>query len=298
MKKGFCAVAVLGTLAASGLAVAGGMGSSESKGNVFIGLGGSYNSVALANQKLYGKGVSQTFDRDGIHIDDGSAAGYSVPFNNDKNKLAPQVQTGYFKHFMDSALFWGGKFSYQYLDVTFSNDNMTIAQSGGFINTSTTENLPSSPFTGNYVVQSVQTSVNHDLLLLAFVGNSFKQSDIYLGVGPSVFGMQNKIYNLTGYADLEGVTTNISGAPANFSKTMWVWGGAAQLGAAYHISPTWVFDFNYTYAITARDTVKYSAPFTNVTEVGNTQIGTSFIHSAQHIVVQSVMFSVNKVFSC
>lgn len=201
------------------------------------------------------------------------------------------------KHFTDSALFWGGKFSYQYLDVTLSNNDTTIAQSGGFVSTGAAATLPSSPFTGNYVVQSVQTSVNHDLLLLAFFGNSFKHSDIYLGVGPSLFGMQNKIYNVTGYANLEGVTTNISGAPANFSKTMWVWGGAAQLGAAYHVDPTWFFDFNYTYAITARDTVKYSAPFTNVTEIGNTQVGTSYIHSAQHVVVQSVVISINKAFS-
>ena len=295
MKKR-CGVVTIGTLAVSSLAFAGDMGSFESNGHVFVGLGGSYNSVALVNQKLYGKGVSQTFNPDGIHIDDGSAAGYSVPFNADKNKLAPQAQAGYFKHFLDSALFWGGKFSYQYLAVTASNNDMTIAQSGGFINTAPTA-IPSSPFTGNYVVQSVQTSANHDLLLLAFVGKSFKQSDVYLGVGPSLFGMQNKIYNLTGYADLGGVTTNISGAPANFSGTAWVWGGAAQLGMAYHIDSTWFLDFNYTYALTARNTMKYSAPFTNVTEDGNTQVGTSFINSAQHLVVQSVMLSMNKVFS-
>jgi hypothetical protein len=72
---------------------------------------------------------------------------------------------------------------------------MTISQAGSNFNVITGA---TTDFTGNYAVESVQTSINHELMLLAIIGRSFNDFTIYLGIGPALFGMQSNIYHLIG----------------------------------------------------------------------------------------------------
>ena len=285
---GLCALALSNTT------LAGGMGavSPVADKNFFVGIGGGYNSAHLEKQTIYGKGVSDAY-LGPILASTGSAAGTSNPFHGNEDLFSPHAQAGYFKHFNDGTNFWGAKFVYDYLNAHLTDSGMTIPQAG-----SNYEDLTKTTiyFTGNYAVESVQTSINHELLLLAFLGHSFKHSNVYLGVGPSLFGMHSNIYNLTGYANYKGQPyTDISGAPVSLSKSMWEWGGAAQLGLAYSLSSSWFLDFNYTYAATARNTIKYVSPFTNQIAGANV-IGTSYINPSQQVAVQSFRVSINKAF--
>ena len=150
-------------------------------------------------------------------------------------------------------------------------------------------------FTGNYVVESVQTAVNHELLLLGYIGHAFSSCKVYLGAGPALFGMDSKINNIVGHADYVVKGQNISGSPAYLSKSFWEWGGAGQIGLTYSFSPSWFLDFNYTYAATGTNTIKYVSPFTN-TIAGQNTVGTSYINPTQQIAVQSFVVSVNKTF--
>ncbi|KTD10824.1 hypothetical protein Lgra_1790 [Legionella gratiana] len=284
----------LSALAFSSTVFSGSMGSISSlkdKG-FFVGIGGSYSSVNLEKQTLWGKGVNSAY-LGPILTSTGSASGYSDPFYQNENLFSPQGQVGYFQHFTASPNFWGIKFIYDYLNAHFSDNNMTIAQAGSNYNVITGV---TTDFTGNYLVDSVQTSVNHELLLLAFIGHSFQNINIYLGGGPVVFGMQSNIYNLVGYADYKGNPgTDISGAPVNLSQSMWEWGGAAQLGLTYFLNPSWFLDFNYTYARTGRNTIKYVSPFTN--QIGPDHlVGTSYINPSQQVAAQSFSITMNKLF--
>lgn len=291
MKKGFyiglCALA----LSSSGFA--GDMGASSSLPNqyFFAGLGGAYNDASLNKQTVYGKGVNSAY-LNGVLQSQGSAAGTSSPFYQNEDLLSPHVQVGYLRDFENGINFWGAKFSYDYLNAHFSDSSMTIPQAGSNNNNI---NQTTTYFTGNYLVESVQTSINHELVLLGFIGHSFKHCKLYLGVGPSLFGMASKINDLVGHADYVVPGENISGAPAYLSKSVWEWGGAGQVGITYSLASSWFLDFNYTYAATARNIIKYVSPFTNLIAGQNT-VGTSYINPSQQIAVQSIGVSINTIF--
>jgi opacity protein-like surface antigen len=277
----------------SNMAFAGEMGPSSPlpDNQFFVGIGGNYNSASLEKQTLYGKGVNSAYTGPDL-TSSGSAAGTSSPFSQTENLFSPEAQIGYLQYFKNDLNFWGAKVSYSYLNAHLSNDGMTIPQAGSNYRYNPPE---TTYFTGNYLVESVQTSINHELLLLAFIGHSFEHSKLYFGIGPSLFGMHSNINDLVGHADYVKPGENISGAPAYLSKSMWQWGGAAQLGITYSLSSSWFLDFNYTYAGTARNTIKYVSPFTNVIDNQNT-VGTSYINPSQQIAVQSFGISINKAF--
>ena len=292
MKKKYQLALCAMTLANAALAGEMGPSSLVNQG-FFVGIGGSYNSVSLNNQSIYGKGVNNAY-LGPILTSSGSASGYSNPFYQTQTLFSPHGQAGYSRYFNDGVNFWGIKFSYDYLDTHFSDNNMTIEQAGSNYNEITGA---TTYFTGNYAVESVQTSVNHELLLLAYIGHSFnKHCSVYLGAGPSLLGMQSNIYHLIGYADYDGMPgTDISGAPVNLSKSMWEWGGAGQIGVTYAVNTSWYLDFNYTYARVPKNTIKYVSPFTN--QIGPDHlVGTSYINPSQGATVQSFGVSVNKIF--
>ena len=291
MVKNFCIG--LYALVLSNITFAGEMGSLSTlpNKNYFVGIGGNYNSANLEKQTIYGKGVNSAYIGQVLQSS-GSAAGTSNPFYQQESLFSPHVQIGYLRNFKNDSYFWGVKFTYDYLNAHLSNNGMTIPQAGSnykYTDQSTTY------FTGNYLVELVQTNINHELMLLAFMGHSFQDSKVYLGIGPSLFGMQSRINHLVGHADYVIPGQVISGAPAYLSNSSLEWGGAAQIGITYSLSPSWFLDFNYTYAGTGRNTIKYVSPFTNFIAGQNT-VGTSYINPSQQITVQSFGVSINTLF--
>jgi len=88
----------------------------------------------------------------------------------------------------------------------------------------------------------------------ARVGRSCGKSFVYIGAGPALFRTQNRINSATPYADIRHERS----APASFSSSQWVWGGARQVGVDYFLRPTWFLDVNYTLAMSASYDTCYS----------------------------------------
>ncbi|MCH9689814.1 MAG: hypothetical protein K0U24_03640 [Gammaproteobacteria bacterium] len=289
----------LSALQLSTFAFAGTMGASNESilpgAAVFAGLGGSYNSVGITQDLNPLIGITNVYNA-GTLIAVGSAGGPAIPFNQTETTFAPEVQAGYFRFFSEHPdHLFGFKFQYQYLGLTFTNNQIVAPQKGTF---TTTGAAPTdSTFTGRATIASSQIKVQDELGLMAFLGTSFNQGYVYLGAGPSVFKIQNNLDNVIGYADFNGIPSNVTGTPTNFSSSSWVWGGIAQLGMTYVFKPTWFLDINYTYAITDKNSTSYVKSFTNTSATtGYINQGTLNGVASNRVIAQALIVSVNKLF--
>jgi hypothetical protein len=262
------------------------------RGGFFIGLGGSYNSLKF-DQELYAAGVSNVYDSTSTLVATGQAGGPANPFHDNQSTFAPEAQAGFFSQFGNSSWMWGAKFRYKYFGITSTQRLVDSPQTGSF--TTTGAAPANTSFTGNVVIQQSQMRLDHEMVFLAFLGNSFGNTNVYLGAGPALFGTKNFINHAIGYADINGTHTSISGASANYSASNWVWGTAVQIGATYWFAPTWFLDFNYTYAFSKRYTNNYSSPFINTAD-GITTIGTLFVDTSTRVTTQAFAVSINKAF--
>ena len=267
--------------------------------NYYIGLGGSYNSITM-NNKLYAFGISNTYVNSALTTY-GAAGGNSNQLPSVQSTFAPQVQAGVQKYLTGRKDYWGAKVLYQFLNGHAVTYNVPIAQYGSYVDAGTGR-LQSSEFAGNVVAESAQVITNHQLDFFALIGHSFKHSDLYFGAGPTLFGMQSKINNAFPFANIDGVSTSQSETPISYSKTMWTWGGGAQLGMTYHFSSSWFLDLNYTYAATASNTVKNPLlPIGKkpITAGGNTTYSNGVLNanSSQAVAVQTLALTVNKKFN-
>ena len=255
----------------------------------FGGLGGSYNSVKL-EQDLYASGISNVYSSS-ILVADGTAGGPATPYVNSQSTFAPEAQVGYFKHFTNSNLLWGVKFFDEYLNSTTTDQAVNIPQDGAF---TTTGSGGSNTFTGHVIISSIQTTVTHELALMPFIGRSFNDTFVYFGAGPTLSQVQYHLNDGTGYADVNGSHDDLTGTPASFSNSIWVWGEAVQVGMAYYFDPSFFLDFDYTYA-TEQYNITNTGPF-NSTFGTYTSTGSLYVNNAQRMTVQGIVVSINKMF--
>ena len=259
----------------------------------FLGLGGSYNTSNFGTQNVYAVGTSDVFQA-GVLTSSGSAAGPANVFIGSESNFAFSLQGGYFQKFAGSNYLWGAKFSYSYLGGTASVRNALLPQAGSFTPTGSVTPVP---FTGNAVVGSYQTSIIQQIAFVPFLGRAFERSFVYLGAGPTLSQVRTNLNGLVGFADINGATTDVSGAPIDFSSTNWVWGGAGMIGATYFFDPTWFLDVSYTVAVTGNQTAYFSGPFTNPNATsGSTTVGTMVGNSTGKVVTQGVTVTINKIF--
>jgi opacity protein-like surface antigen len=255
----------------------------------FIGLGAGYNSVKL-DRDIYALGLDSTFNGP-LQIANGIAQGPGNPFHDNLTAFAPEVQLGWFGQIAGSSWLWGAKVRYKYLGITSTERGLVIPQTGGFV--PTVPGVAPAPLTGNVLIDSFQTRIDHELALLAFIGHSFASTNVYLGAGPALFGTKSDIFRAVGFGNVNGQPTDITGPPVNFSSTKWVWGTAVQIGMTYFFAPTWFIDVNYTYAFTRKFDTNYTAPFVS-TSAGLTYIGNAYITTSQRLTTQAVAVSINK----
>jgi len=253
----------------------------------FAGVGGSLNSANF-DQDLFANGVGDVFSGS-TQVATGAAGGPANPRENTEWTLAPEAQLGYFAHFAASDWLWGGKVVYRYVDATATTSD--IAPQAGALQTLSG---PDS-FTGNVVVGSYRTKLDHEFAFMPFIGHSFARSYVYAGAGPALFGTQTKIDNAIGFADVNGMRTDATGTPLNFASSEWVWGGAAQVGLTYFLSHDWFLDLNYTYARSAEFKSNFSGPFAS-SSLGYDDVGTLFVKPSQRVTDQSVSVSFNRSF--
>jgi opacity protein-like surface antigen len=258
----------------------------------YIGFGGSYNATNL-NQDLTGISRDTVVSIGGIPVATGQAGGPAAPFDGSGTGLAPEGQLGYFSSFGGSPWLWGFKGLYQYLDLAIS-DTSVVPQTGLL----TTTIFGVDAYVGNIQIAAARTQVNHELAFMPFIGHAFSNGFLYAGAGPVLFNVETNIDNVIGYADVNGVHTNFTGAPVSFSGSNWVWGGAVQIGATYFLTSSWFIDLNYTYARTGEFTQTFSAPFSSVVPgvAGFTTAGTANVTVSDEITTQTVNLSINTTF--
>lgn len=259
---------------------------------IFGGLGGNYNVVKI-DQQLNGTEFSSVFSGSSL-VALGESGGPATPYHASHSTLAPQAQLGYLRRFSNSSWFLGCKAAYQYLGVTFTENDLDSFQPGMY----TVVGGGGDTWVGHFLIGSSQTHVNHELFLLPIFGYFFNDSSAYLGAGPVVFGTQNNLYGVRGFARLNGATSDITESPANLSFSQWIWGGIAQLGWIYPFTSSWFLDLNYSYAVTteaaAQETVLFSHSL--ITGTVYREEGVAFVNLKQRATVQSFTVTVNKAF--
>jgi hypothetical protein len=215
----------------------------------FAGVGGSYNSVKV-DSTVSGVGTSQIYSGSTL-VAIGTAGGPAAPFADTETTFAPLVQLGYVQNVEGSDWLWGTKLSYKYLGLTLSDDGFDAPQTGVYEVLSPPS---TSTLTGNAYTDSAQTLVDHELALIPFLGRSFDRGRFYFGGGPVVFDTESRLYGLSSYADINGVHTNIGGAPLNLASSNWMWGGAGQMGMMYYFNPSCFLDVSYDFMVTGEYT--------------------------------------------
>ncbi|UOA08851.1 hypothetical protein [Methylobacter sp. S3L5C] len=263
------------------------------KSAFFVGIGGGYGNADLT-QSTWAKGDSNVYDATtGSLVSIGTAQDGTGNWSNNQSTFAPIGQVGYFQHFGDSDWLWGSKFLYRYFGTTSNQKNVVVPQVGYHV---AVPDGAVTPFTGFETIDSLKTSVNSQLGLLAFFGKSFGNSRIYFGAGPAAYQIQTNINGNVGYAYIPPPTIiSITGTPANYSSTEWVMGGAFELGGSYYINKSWFVDVNYSLGVTAQKTTNYSGAFTN-TVSGETSVGTNYLQTKQSFITNEVTVSINKAF--
>jgi hypothetical protein len=265
---------------------------------LFLGLGGSYNSVKVDQYLNPLIGISNIYDGATL-VASGSAGGPAVPFHNTQTTFAPEAQVGYSRYFSENDdKLWGLKLQYRYLGITSTDSDIIAPQAG----TLTTIAPATNTFTGRATIQSAQVQIEHELDLIPFIGAAFSnKGQAYIGIGPSAFATKSSIYNVSGFADINNTHTSITPSPTNMFSSTWLWGGVAQLGMTYFFKPSWYLDINYSYAVTSKKNTSYAQPFTNITldtstNTAYTTLGSLLGTARQRVTSQALIVSMNKVF--
>jgi hypothetical protein len=264
----------------------------------FGGLGVSQNRINFNNQQTWAMGTtSAPAGPDNPAISGAAGGGTGVNLAS-QNSFAPSVQLGYFSRLKDSDFLWGVKFSYSYLGATSQVGNQLIPQSGGYNNASGSYTT----FRGNYLVRSYQQTIKNQISFTPFFGQSFSKGYIYAGAGPSISQVKTNISGITGFADIFGIPSNISGPLQTYSATQWVVGGSATVGGTYFLNESFFLDLNYSYTQTKNTTANWAGPwskrgiwspggFNNVNYTG-TNTGTS----SGNVATQALTLTINKAF--
>ena len=264
----------------------------------FSGLGVSQNRLNFNNQQTWAVGTTVAPASSTSPAVSGTAGGGTGVNLSPQNSFAPSVQLGYFSSFANTDLLWGVKFSYSYLGATSQVNNQLIPQSGGYDNGSGVYNT----FKGNYVVRSYQQTIKNQIAFTPFIGQSFSTGYLYAGAGPSFSQVKTNISGITGFADLFGFPSNISGALQTYSDTQWVIGGSATIGGTYFLSNSYFLDLNYSYTQTKNNTANWAGPWSkggiwspggfNVVSYTGTNTGTS----SGNIATQALTLTINRAF--
>lgn len=226
---------------------------------ISFGVGGNLNYSVYGKQYVYALGTGEYIDRRGGVPASGFAQGPLTVGMGSQVRVAPTAQLKYFRYLDNSNWLAGANFAYSYLESQVATPHGFIPQWGQ----SYVANGATAPAAGNAYMHSFQARLTHQLQWTPFVGYGLSKGFVYVGAGPSFSQVQTKIYNLIGFAQVGGETTNQSGTPQNFSGSNWVWGAAITAGGTYFLTRDWYLDFNYTYSQPRTPTNFYASTFVN-----------------------------------
>lgn len=259
---------------------------------IFAGLGISGASINFPNQHVYAAGTTW---QPGPVL--GSGAGSTHFHLSSSSAPAPMIQAGYFRHISDHQWMWGGKISYNYMNIS-SERSLLIPQTGG-VTATVLGATTTYPFAGNYTVESYRQTLNHQITLTPVIGRSFGKSDVYLGGGPTFSQTTMSIENMASpiaFVDGHFISPTGPGNGSNYSTNQWLFGGVAMLGATYFITPTWFLDVCYSYSIAATKTSSWSGPWSDTLTNGSARIGNNIGTSSGSVNTQAFSVTINAMF--
>lgn len=256
------------------------------KSAYFVGAGAGAAFSNFGNQSVYNKGLS-VVSVGGVPIASGQADGPPVQsYLNSQTTFTPTVQLGYMQRFGDSDWLWGAKFAYAYIGSTSYVTNLVIPQAGSSSNSGV------SSFTGFSVTDRYEVTLRHQTTFTPFIGRSFDSGFFYLGAGPSLSQVESKLVGVVGYATINGVLTDVSGAPQNVTDNSWRFGTAATAGVTYFLTPRWFIDVSYVFSMPNNRVNYVSSPFNNPRTVGasfsGTLLGTYTADVSSHAILATI----------
>lgn len=224
----------------------------------FGGVGIGSAITTFGSQYVYNKGTSEIY-KNGVLTSTGEADGPAIPdpYLPSTSNVVPAGQFGYFSRFKGSSWLWGAKLQYAYLGTSSDPQVLAIPQYG----TSTNQN--NSSFSGTSF-NTYSIKAGSQFALMPFIGKAFNRGYFYGGAGIALTQVSTSLNDVVGYATIDGVNTNISGASQNFSSSQWAYGVAATAGITYFISSKIFLDLSYTYSRPSTSDLSVSdAPFSN-----------------------------------
>ncbi|MCH9762747.1 MAG: hypothetical protein K0U24_00705 [Gammaproteobacteria bacterium] len=187
--------------------------------------------------------------------------------DNIKDTLSPIANASYFGALQDQWL-WGIKGVYKYLEI----EHPSLSWSGTYQN-------------GAYQAAVFHTKVVQEFFLTLDAGYQLLPNLlVYLGLGPSVTGVQNELRGNR----LSSTSTLFEYTEITKNKTLW--GGAGQVGFGYMLPNRFMLDFSYNLVVTPRS----SMPTTYFTSEKG--MYSTFSQRVQ-LLEQGLNITVNKYFS-
>ncbi len=188
--------------------------------------------------------------------------------DNIKNTFSPIANASYFGAVKEQWL-WGIKGVYKYLGV----QHPTLVWSGTYQN-------------GTYQEASFHTKLVQEFFLTLDAGYQiFPNWLVYLGVGPSITGVQNELRgNL-----LPSTSTTFTYSEKTRSKTLW--GVAGQVGFEYMLPNRFMLDLSYNLVVSPKSTMPTTYFATNTAHFYS-----AFSQRIQ-LLEQGLNVTVNKYFS-
>jgi hypothetical protein len=114
---------------------------------------------------------------------------------------------------------------------------------------------------------------------------------------PFLVEYANQGDGVIGYAPVNGVQTDITGAPRNLFNSGWVFGGAIIIGGTYFFAPTWFLDLSYAFGLTTPQDATFSGPFVDSNLPGGAQTtGTAIVHPSGTVMTHAILLTINKTF--
>jgi opacity protein-like surface antigen len=256
----------------------------------FVGAGAGAAFSNFGNQFVYNKGLS-VVSVGGVPVASGQADGPPVQtYLGGQTTFSPTVQLGYMQRFGDSDWLWGAKFSYAYIGSTSYVTNLVIPQAGS------SSNLGVSSFSGFSVTDRYEITLRHQTAFMPFVGRAFDSGFFYFGAGPSLSQVESKLLGVVGYATINGVLTDISGAPQSVTDNSWRFGTAATAGVTYFLTPRWFIDLSYVFSMPNSRTNYVASPFNNPRTAGPSFMGTLLGSYTADVSSHAVLATINLAF--
>lgn len=188
--------------------------------------------------------------------------------DNIKETLSPIANASYFTALQDQWL-WGVKGVYKYLGI----QHPTLSWSGTYQN-------------GAYQEAVFHTKVEQEFFLTLDAGYQILPNLLgYLGVGPSITGLQNQLRG-----NLLSSTSTVFQYTEKTSNKI-AWGVAGQVGFGYMLPGRFMLDFSYNLVVTPKSTM----PTTFF--AANTASFCSTFSQRVQLLEQGLNITVNKYFS-